>query len=596
MRRIHTMRQRFFFKSFFQNLLLLLAPILLIGPFSIWELNMESRSALKKSSYNVLYQVDETMNTLLSELDNVYYYIRSNPSITTSLKAAYSEPEITLNSLRSINNISSLLRYYMYTSEYIQSIYVYYYNDRDRLLVPEKGMVSLQAHSANGWIESSREMEEDIWLATAEVAPDKYSEAKPVIYYCRKLYSTIDPSNAIGVIAVQYDADALIRYINSLGLYSEQSITVLNKKNQILFQNMPVDALEFLDSETELQLGGFEYSDIRMDKEKYTVSQMHSNYVKDLDYVSVVPTKNILRSSSWFATVFCILVGGAIVISMILAVFKTQKDYKRLEEILDLLSHPELATSDRQEKTGAFLDPYNYITYNILHLFLQQNYLKVQTSEQKYRLKTMELMALQQQINPHFLHNTLNTIYWEAIALTKGPNTCADMLTKLAAIMRYSLGNPDESVTVREELGYLKNYVFIQARRYQNKFQVEYDIDEKALDYPIRKILLQPLVENAINHGIKELEREGIIRMKVHDCGTHIYISVLDTGVGMDRETLLKLRQSLLATEEYSPHIGLLNSHRRLVLTYGPDAGIHIQSHKNRGTCIFFRLPLEDVR
>ena len=116
MRRIHTMRQRFFFKSFFQNLLLLLAPILLIGPFSIWELNMESRSALKKSSYNVLYQVDETMNTLLSELDNVYYYIRSNPSITTSLKAAYSEPEITLNSLRSINNISSLLRYYMYTS------------------------------------------------------------------------------------------------------------------------------------------------------------------------------------------------------------------------------------------------------------------------------------------------------------------------------------------------------------------------------------------------------------------------------------------------------------------------------------------------
>lgn len=133
------MRQRFFFKSFFQNTLLLLVPILLIGPFSIWELNMESRNALKKSSYNVLYQMDETMNSLLSELDNVYYYIRSNPSITTSLKAAYSEPEITLNSLRSINNISSLLRYYMYTSEYVQSIYVYYYNDRDRLLVPEKG-------------------------------------------------------------------------------------------------------------------------------------------------------------------------------------------------------------------------------------------------------------------------------------------------------------------------------------------------------------------------------------------------------------------------------------------------------------------------
>ena len=589
------MRQRFFFKSFFQNTLLLLVPILLIGPFSIWELNMESRNALKKSSYNVLYQMDETMNSLLAELDNVYYYIRSNPSITTSLKAAYSEPEITLNSLRSINNISSLLRYYMYTSEYVQSIYVYYYNDRDRLLVPEKGMVSLEAHNAGGWIEASREMEEDIWLDTANVAPDKYSEERPVIYYCRKLYSTIDPSNPIGVIAVQYDADALIKYIDSLGLYKEQSITVLNKKNQILFQNMPVDALKFFDGEADLQLGEFEYTDVTMDHENYTVSQMHSNYVKDLDYVSVVPTKNILRSSSWFATVFCILVGGAIVLAMILAVFKTQKDYKRLKEILDLLSNPELAVSHKQEKSGAFLDPYNYITYNILHLFLQQNYLKVQTSEQKYKLKTLELMALQQQINPHFLHNTLNTIYWEAIALTKGPNTCADMLTKLAAIMRYSLGNPDESVTIREELGYLKNYVFIQARRYQNQFQVEYEIDEQVLDYPIRKILLQPLVENAINHGIKELEREGMIRIKIHGCAGYIYISVLDTGIGMERDTLQKLRESLLHTEEYSPHVGLQNSHRRLVLTYGQEAGIHIQSHRNRGTCIFFRLPLDLV-
>lgn len=169
---------------------------------------------------------------------------------------------------------------------------------------------------------------------------------------------------------------------------------------------------------------------------------------------------------------------------------------------------------------------------------MQQNYLKVQTSEQKYKLKTLELMALQQQINPHFLHNTLNTIYWEAIALTKGPNTCADMLTKLAAIMRYSLGNPDESVTIREELGYLKNYVFIQARRYQNKFRVEYDIDDQVMDYPIRKILLQPLVENAINHGIKELEREGVIRIKIHGCDGYLYISVLDTGLGMDRDTL----------------------------------------------------------
>ena len=144
-RRHYSMQQRFFIKRFFQNAFLLLIPILLIGPYSIYQINKESRNALEKNSYSMLYQIDETMKGLLEEMDNVYYYIRSNPSITTSLKSAYNEPELTLNNLRNINNICSLLRYYMYTSEYIETIYVYYYNSNNRILVPEKGMISRDA-------------------------------------------------------------------------------------------------------------------------------------------------------------------------------------------------------------------------------------------------------------------------------------------------------------------------------------------------------------------------------------------------------------------------------------------------------------------
>ena len=117
---------------------LFLIPILLIGPYSIYQINKESRNALEKSSYNILYQIDETMNGLLGELDNIYYYVRSNPSITTSLKSAYNEPELTLNNLRNINNICSLLRYYIYTSEYIETIYIYYYNSNNRIFGSRK--------------------------------------------------------------------------------------------------------------------------------------------------------------------------------------------------------------------------------------------------------------------------------------------------------------------------------------------------------------------------------------------------------------------------------------------------------------------------
>ncbi len=589
--RHHSMRKHFFIKRFLENAFLLLIPILLIGPYSIYQINRESRNSLKKSSYSMLYQMDETMNSLLGELDNVYYYIRSNPSITTSLKNAYNEKELTLNSLRNINNICSLLRYYMYTSEYIETIYVYYYNNNDRILAPEKGMVSAAAYKDTQWIAEAREAKEDIWLDTKIVSKDKYSEPAPMLYYFRKLYSTIDPSNPIGVIAVEYDGNALIRYMNSLSMYSGQAIAVVNRGCQPLAENYSMDLQELVNREKELQLGEFEYYDTAIEGEKYTVSTLHSQHIQDLDYVSAVPIRNVLRSSSQFARIFILLVCGAIAVSIILAAIRARKDYESLENVLDLLSHPDQALIKGGEPSEAFLDPYNYITYNIINLFIQQDYLKIQTSEQKYKLQALELSALQQQINPHFLHNTLNTIYWEAIGLTKGPNTCSEMLTRLASIMRYSLGNPEETVTGKEELEYLKSYVYIQTKRYNHKFEVEYDVSQEAAACPVRKMILQPLVENAISHGIKPLDKEGIIRLKIHLGPRGLYISVLDNGVGIGREELRMLKASLGNREEYGNHVGLINVHRRLILSYGEEAGLHITSKKGYGTCVFFRLP-----
>lgn len=590
-RRHYSMRQRFFIKRFFQNAFLLLIPIFLIGPYSIYQINKESRSALEKNSYGMLYQIDETMKGLLEEMDNVYYYIRSNPSITTSLKNAYNEPQLTLNNLRNINNICSLLRYYMYTSEYIETIYVYYYNSNNRILVPEKGMISRDAYKDTDWIEEAKEVENDIWLNAKMAAKDKYSIPVPILYYFRKIYSTIDPSNMIGVIAVEYDGNAINRYINSLSLYPDQTIAVVNKGKQILLQNNEMDFSSFLEDEKKGEPGDFDYYDMAMNEEKYTVSKLQSQYIQELEYVSVVPTKNVLSSSNQFARVFLMLTGGAIAVSVVLAAVRAKKDYKNLESILELLSHPEKALQRKTEHLQVFSDPYSYITYNIINLFIRQDYLNVQTSEQKYKLQALELSALQQQINPHFLHNTLNTIYWEAIGLTKGPNVCSEMLTKLASIMRYSLGNPDEIVTMKDELDYLKSYVYIQEKRYNYKFHMEYDIDENVFSYPIRKMILQPLVENSISHGIKSLKREGVIRLKIHRKGKGVYVSILDNGIGMSAEQIKELKKSLESREEYGTHVGLANVDRRLVLAYGKQAELHIVSRIGQGTCVYFRIP-----
>ena len=587
-----SMRKQFFIKNFFKNALLLLLPILLIGPYSILQLNIESKSALRKNSYNVLYQLDEIINTFLSEADNIYYYFRSNLSVNTSLKTAYSEPVLTKNSLRSINQICTLLRYYMYTNDYIQNIYVYYDNDNSRILIPERGMILTESYEDIEWIESAKNSSRDIWIEANMVKKNNYTEPVHVMKYYRKLYSTIDPSTQIGAVVVEYSMEALYHYLESIGLYENQMILVLDKENQILFQNQVIDIPYFFEKEESAKLGEQRYYDIVEGKEKYTISQMYSHYLKELTYISVVPTKDLMRSTNQFVKVFGMLIIGAILLSVILATLKTQNDYRRLEKILNVLSNPEFTAKEKRDEKGIFSNPYNYITYNIINLFLQQNYLKIKDSEQKYKLKELELTALQRQINPHFLHNALNTIYWEAIALTKGPNDCAEMITKVASIMRYSLGNPEENVTMQEELRYLENYIYIQSQRYKNKFCVEYDVDEEAMHSPIKKIILQPLVENAIYHGIKEKEGKGEIRIRIHFRETYIFISILDNGVGMDKMRVKELEKSLSGIQEYSQHVGLINSNRRLVLTYGEESQLHICSQKGRGTCVFFKLPV----
>ncbi len=131
----------------------------------------------------------------------------------------------------------------------------------------------------------------------------------------------------------------------------------------------------------------------------------------------------------------------------------------------------------------------------------------------------------------------------------------------------------------------------IQRTRFKNKFVYKIEADKDVMELVCLKLTLQPLVENAISHGIKPLDKEGIIRLKIHLGPRGLYISVLDNGVGIGTEELRMLKASLGNREEYGNHVGLINVHRRLVLSYGEEAGLHITSKKGYGTCVFFRLP-----
>ena len=203
--------------------------------------------------------------------------------------------------------------------------------------------------------------------------------------------------------------------------------------------------------------------------------------------------------------------------------------------------------------------------------------------------KLAEMKALQLQINPHFLFNTLQTLDFKALEYTGKPTAMNQMIQALSDILKYSLQPPHSMVAIKDEIDYLKKYDSIQRYRYEDKYILYYEYDQEIEEFPIMRLILQPLIENSLYHGIKPLNGSGFIKLRIVKRQGQLIFSVIDSGVGMDRQAVKALYQKI--DNPGSENIGLTNVNSRLVMKYGPKAHLKINSKIGMGTCISFRIP-----
>ncbi|WP_232697595.1 sensor histidine kinase [Brevibacillus daliensis] len=200
-----------------------------------------------------------------------------------------------------------------------------------------------------------------------------------------------------------------------------------------------------------------------------------------------------------------------------------------------------------------------------------------------------ELRVLQSQINPHFLYNTLDTIQWKA--LSYNAYEVADMIQLLSKLFRTSLNNGKEYITVEEEIAHVSTYLEIQKIRYKEKAYYEINVEPSITNYLMPKLIIQPLVENAIYHGMKPKKQPGKIEIKVWQQSEHLYLSVQDDGVGIPEQRLEQIRDNLKHSVE-SDHYGLYNINERLTLAYGEQYGITLNSQPGIGTIVQIKIPI----
>lgn len=277
--------------------------------------------------------------------------------------------------------------------------------------------------------------------------------------------------------------------------------------------------------------------------------------------------------------VLCIVVGNILIKNIITPV-------NEIVEALNAFSKGDFDTTlpiDRNDEMGSLSIGYNQMLVKI-NALIDTNY------RSQILKKECELKMLQAQINPHFLYNTLETINW--MARKNGMHEICNLIAAVGDLMRISISNKKSYVTVREEVKLVEEYLYIQKIRYRDKLQTEIVVDEKMMDHMIPKLIIQPIVENAVVHGIERKKEGGEVRIQGWLKDNRMCFTVYDTGIGMSEETIRKImNHSSDASSELHTGLGTYTVYQRISYIYGTEGRFVIQSKQGEYTKVVIEIP-----
>lgn len=314
------------------------------------------------------------------------------------------------------------------------------------------------------------------------------------------------------------------------------------------------------------------------------------NYIEDWNWyiVGVLPTSYLLSDTHKTILTMLIIMIVLCIISIKISFSLSNSLYRPLSEMvkrMSSISKGDLSTRMKGEYSGR---DFKMMVNGFNHMAEQFEILLQRVKEEQEEIKRIELNALQSQIKPHFLYNTLECIHWQA--LSDGNREVSTMVKALANFYRLCLSKGRDIIPLSNEIAHVENYLIIQNMRYGNIIERDFDIDPKFENVLIPKMTLQPLVENSIYHGIKVKDGyKGKISIRAYQEGEDIIITVSDNGAGMDQEKIDEINNSLSRHDE-SFGYGIRNVHKRIEILYGDGYGLFYKGNDTGGITVEIRL------
>lgn len=522
-----------------------------------------------------------------------------DPKITMMLKRLLTKSSLTYDEWEAFFYLKNVIDVPANSKPYVHSIYIYYDNPMRRFLSTREGLTDMETFFDRSWLETTDNQRNDGEMKTL-VRNIKEFDIK------HTSYSVITVSKPFaankGRIVINFTPEYFEKSFNTLRKFQDQTILITDAQgNPIMHSDfstyMNTATMDYLSQvAVSLSLGSPTTAAFEEDGPHSYIEKGQHITIKPIPrlgwyLITTVPNTSMYGPVRTMTLVTILLSICCVLISTLLAVWMTRKNYRQVNSIISALNsadlkHPIVGSGKRVR------DLYELIIHNILESFLQQRYLKIQLSEKKYREEVLELRTLQSQMNPHFLSNTLHSIYWKSVELTRSPNAVSGMIERLADMLEYAVRTTEELVTLEEELLYCRDYINIQRMCHPTRLEIIWESTEGFEAYKVLKLSLQPIIENSIQYGLEEGDVDDLrIKVRFRSDSSCLKVTVLDNGPGILPERLADIESRLTAEEEPAAHVGLTNTFRRLGLKYGSNSQLRIISKPGVGTAVTLFFP-----
>lgn len=561
---------------------LVLSAVVIVTGVSMKFTNTSIFENSSEYTHTIIQQMNQNIDSYIDYMENIAYLISSNEDVQDYL---FDEEIDNEGRYRILNQFQTILD----SRSDIRNVGIISKNGRMLINDGSKSVNQDLDLNTQEWYATALEKPNGPILTSSHVQHIISGERPWVITLSRGIRDRSGSGEKEGVFFIDLNYSAISGLCDQSTVGTKGYAFILDAKGNIVYhpqQQQLYNELQtenislIMDTDEDTVLTG-----TGNDGKLYSISRSEKTGWTVVDCTNV---KELLSKSRQAQSVYVLTAIILVIVALLFSRFMARSitlPIQKLRDSMKKVQEGDFSVSDvvvdSKNEIGSLTKSFDVMTHRI-HELMEQN-----VHEQEEKRKS-ELKALQSQINPHFLYNTLDSIIW--MAEGKKNEEVVLMTASLARLLRQSISNEDEVVPIANEVEYARGYLTIQKMRYKDKLEFQIDVDSSILYIPLIKLVLQPIIENAIYHGLKYKESKGLLIVKGFMKDGNAVLQVIDDGVGMDEETLAHIYDKH-KVNYHSNGVGVYNVQKRLKLYYGDDYGITYESEKGKGTTATITIP-----